>query len=81
MKIATRLTSKARQEWTEYLAIHVNSEMAAAAILQEIEQGGNHGVDEFAGASVEIASRYSTSGNPNPLHIPATDFIWEDMDE
>jgi hypothetical protein len=80
MLIATRLTDDARKYWAEYLATHVNSERAAYDILQDIEQGGNHGVDDFMGCNYEIRARYSATGNPNPINVPPDNYVWERAD-
>ena len=80
-KVATRLTSEARARWKDYLATHVIGEQAAFVILQDIEHGGNHGVDDFTGCNYEIRARYSVSGNPNPINIPPEDYVWESVDE
>jgi len=69
------LTDAATRELTDYFRTHCTGPAVAAHYLREAAAGGE---DPFAGCVVEIAARHSVSGNPNPVHIPPSWYVWNE---
>jgi hypothetical protein len=79
-KIATRLTDAARRETRAFLERWLEDGVNLDAFMNEIEVGGNHGVNPEYGLNYELSARYTKSGNPIPFNIPASDFVWADAE-
>lgn len=77
MAVAICFTDEAKKNWEEYIDIHVKESNVKPFILQDMEDADPN--EEF-GFVYEINSRYTKSGNPLPVHISATDWVWVESD-